>query len=190
MGAADETRADNRFDGLFATVAEQAGGIEPLFDFFFGFLCRRTDFFTVGHTACKKMLDKSFQKWTQKAIEKAERARVEQAKKREHEQEQQKQRQQHQKPQPQKPQQQPMDLDNRPKIEELTEDEEAFLQQDLDKTASGASKPGDAKSASSEKGETAEAATGDESDTEASASRPEGNGGTTDKYVLISLTGG
>jgi len=36
---------DDRFDNLFATVASNANGIEPLLDVFFGFLLRRTDFF-------------------------------------------------------------------------------------------------------------------------------------------------
>jgi len=37
---------DDKFDGLYMTVAQQAGGIDPLFDSFFGFLRRKTDFFT------------------------------------------------------------------------------------------------------------------------------------------------
>jgi hypothetical protein len=37
--------ADERFDGLFLQVAQQAQGIEPLLDHFFGFLRRKTDFF-------------------------------------------------------------------------------------------------------------------------------------------------
>lgn len=37
--------SDDRFDGLFLNVAQQAHGIEPLLDHFFGFLRRKTDFF-------------------------------------------------------------------------------------------------------------------------------------------------
>ena len=38
--------ADDRYDGMLIGMAQQAGGIEPLLDIFFGFLQRRTDFFT------------------------------------------------------------------------------------------------------------------------------------------------
>eukprot|EP00605_Chrysophyceae_sp_TOSAG23-4_P001267 GSChrysophyteH1.ASY1.ANO1.1378.1 assembled CDS len=37
---------DDRFDNLFMTVAQQAQGIEPLLDQLFGFLRRKTDFYT------------------------------------------------------------------------------------------------------------------------------------------------
>jgi hypothetical protein len=37
---------EERFDNLFLTVAQQSQGIEPLLDNLFGFLRRRTDFFT------------------------------------------------------------------------------------------------------------------------------------------------
>jgi hypothetical protein len=39
---------DDRFDQLFMTVAQQAQGIEPLLDQLFGFLRRKTDFFTAS----------------------------------------------------------------------------------------------------------------------------------------------
>ena len=38
--------SDERFDSLFMTVAQQAQGIEPLLDQLFGFLRRKTDFYT------------------------------------------------------------------------------------------------------------------------------------------------
>ena len=38
--------AEDRFDGMFLTVAQQAQGIEPLMDAMFSFLRRKTDFFT------------------------------------------------------------------------------------------------------------------------------------------------
>jgi hypothetical protein len=37
--------AEERFDGMFMTVAQQSQGIEPLLDHLFGFLRRKTDFF-------------------------------------------------------------------------------------------------------------------------------------------------
>ena len=37
---------DGRFDGMFLNVAQQAQGIDPLFDALFSFLRRKTDFFS------------------------------------------------------------------------------------------------------------------------------------------------
>lgn len=37
---------DDRFDGLYMNLAQQNQGIENLLESFFGFLRRRTDFFT------------------------------------------------------------------------------------------------------------------------------------------------
>ena len=164
--AAGDSGEDNRFDGLFATVAEQAGGIEPLFDYFFGFLCRKTDFFTVGRAACKDMLDTSFRKWTEKATEKAERDRLQREK------QQQKQQQQQQQQQKQQKRQQQVDLSSRPKVEELTEEEEALFAP-AEKAAIAAA---DATASSKSTGEE-----GSTSDEERESSRPEGNGGQTDK---------
>ncbi|CDJ68242.1 nuclear movement domain-containing protein, putative [Eimeria necatrix] len=173
MGTQGETSMDTRFDGLFATVAEQAGGIEPLFDYFFGFLCRKTDFFTVGRAACKEMLDKSFQKWTEKATEKAERERLEREKKQLHQRRQEEQQKQEQQ------RKQPVDLENRPKIEELTEDEEALYSQPADK---GAEKSTQRNSSPAKTDQNAQQEEPAGSDDEQSTRRPEGNGGTTDKY--------
>lgn len=40
------TTADERFDGMFLAIAQQAQGIEPLLDNLFSFLRRKTDFYT------------------------------------------------------------------------------------------------------------------------------------------------
>ena len=37
---------DERFDGMYMNLAGSVGGIDPLLDSFFGFLRRKTDFFT------------------------------------------------------------------------------------------------------------------------------------------------
>ncbi|KAL8439884.1 hypothetical protein Efla_000856 [Eimeria flavescens] len=169
MGTHDTALMDCRFDGLFATVAEQAGGIEPLFDYFFGFLCRKTDYFTVSRATCKEMLDNSFQKWVQKAKEKDERERIERARRKEQEQKKQQQQQQRQKQQTQ-----PIDLESRPKVEELTEEEEAIFSHPADKQAAAASEPPPADKPDESKS--------DASDEESSTTRPEGNGGSTDRY--------
>jgi hypothetical protein len=40
-----QVMADERFDQLFLSIAQQSQGIEPLLDSLFSFLRRRTDFF-------------------------------------------------------------------------------------------------------------------------------------------------
>jgi hypothetical protein len=47
-GGGDDFVNDDRFDGLYLTVAQQARGIEPLLDTVFSFLRRKTDFFSGG----------------------------------------------------------------------------------------------------------------------------------------------
>jgi hypothetical protein len=42
---APDFTTDERFDGLYATIAAQTQGIEPLLDSMFSFLRRKTDFF-------------------------------------------------------------------------------------------------------------------------------------------------
>lgn len=55
--------ADERFDGLFMNVAQQAHGIEPLMDHMFSFLRRKTDFFTgASRTQVEELVMKSLGK--------------------------------------------------------------------------------------------------------------------------------
>lgn len=55
--------SDDRFDGLFLQVAQQAQGIEPLLDNFFGFLRRKTDFFAgASQTTVEEMILKVVRK--------------------------------------------------------------------------------------------------------------------------------
>jgi len=55
---------EGRFDGLFLNVAQQAGSIDNILDSFFGFLLRKTDFFTGADDEKKpeEMVMKSFRK--------------------------------------------------------------------------------------------------------------------------------
>ena len=51
---------DERFDGMYLQVAQSIGGIDPLLDSFFGFLRRKTDFFSGAADASgaeKKVLE-------------------------------------------------------------------------------------------------------------------------------------
>lgn len=162
MGSASE---DCRFDGLFTSVAEQAGGIENLFDLFFGFLFRRTDFLTAGTDKCRTLLDCSFNKWTDKAKEAEQRKQ-----------------QEHQKAQKEKERlrAQQDDLESRPKVEELTEEEERqFAEEEKGSCDSDSKTPEAPKPDRSEENDT------DEDD---ESCRPEGNGGTTDRSVFCRVT--
>merc|ERR1712166_770000 len=53
---------DADFDGMFMQVAERRRGIEPLFDSFFGFLRRRTDFFGAGSDKAEATVMQAFKK--------------------------------------------------------------------------------------------------------------------------------
>eukprot|EP00656_Telonema_subtile_P034166 TRINITY_DN3828_c0_g1_i2.p1 TRINITY_DN3828_c0_g1~~TRINITY_DN3828_c0_g1_i2.p1 ORF type:complete len:313 (+),score=140.02 TRINITY_DN3828_c0_g1_i2:190-1128(+) len=50
------------FDQLFMQVAERRRGIEPLFDSFFGFLRRRTDYFTAGSSKSEETMMAAYKK--------------------------------------------------------------------------------------------------------------------------------
>ena len=48
--------ADDRYDALFMQVAQSANGIEPLLDQLFGFLRRKTDFYTAPPDKISQMV--------------------------------------------------------------------------------------------------------------------------------------
>jgi len=53
---------DADFDGMFMQCAERRRGIEPLFDSFFGFLRRKTDFFGAGSDKAEGTVLQAFKK--------------------------------------------------------------------------------------------------------------------------------
>jgi len=56
---------DERFDGVLLNIAQQAGNIDAVMDNFFGFLQRKTDFFTAAHdeAAAEKIVLQYFRKY-------------------------------------------------------------------------------------------------------------------------------
>ena len=52
--------ADTSFDDVFTQVAGRLGGIQPLLDTFFGFLCRKTDFYVQFDPAVHKNANMGF----------------------------------------------------------------------------------------------------------------------------------
>jgi len=77
-----------RFDGMYMNMAQQIGGIEPLLDSFFGFMRRKTDFFSgaTSEEAAQETVIKAFKKNKLKADEdKKEKAAKEKKRKAEEE---------------------------------------------------------------------------------------------------------
>ena len=64
---------DERFDGMFMQVAQQAGGIENILDVFFGFLNRKTDFFTgADEGKSRSLVNVHLEKWIAEGKRKAD----------------------------------------------------------------------------------------------------------------------
>merc|ERR1712039_942956 len=55
---------DERFDGILLNIAQQAGSVDNILDAFFGFLNRKTDFFTGAQdeSAAEQMVGKYYKK--------------------------------------------------------------------------------------------------------------------------------
>lgn len=80
---------EERFDGIFMNIVQQASGIDNFFDSLFGFMRRKTDFFTNADSG-KRMISKHFdshlelftaQKEREEEVKKAKAAKAEREKK-------------------------------------------------------------------------------------------------------------
>jgi len=73
---------DGKFDGIFLNVAQQAGNVENILDSFFGFLQRKTDFFTGAEDEKKpeelvlKYFKKHFKAGQKRKLEEQEKNRI------------------------------------------------------------------------------------------------------------------
>jgi len=155
---------DDRFDGMLMNLAQQVGGIEPLFDSFFGFLRRKTDFYTgaASSTTAQETVLKAFKKNMERADEDS-REKLAKEKKRKAEEEERRQRLAAEKAKQAKQEES--------RFEELTEEEAAQVKAQ----AAGAAAPAAAPAPS-------DAKEGEGEEDEGKGAIPVDNGGTCDNY--------
>ena len=156
---------DERFDGMFYNVCGQTDGIGGLFDSFFGFLRRKTDFFSDTNAAdkiCTTTYERNKAKYIEaKQIDAQKNAEAQMRKQAE---------------------EQRKALDEKakaaetPKVMEVTEDEAMEIE-----------KP--APAVSEAPAETEEGKEEEKEEKKEDGPPPEGNGGTTDKYVWTQTLG-
>jgi len=171
-----------RFDGILLNIAQQAGSIETILDVFFGFLNRKTDFFTGAQdeAAAEQLVLKYYKKHWKAGLKKRteqqeknrladeERKKRADDKKKKDEEEYRKRQEEKQKAEAEKP-----------KIEEITEEEAAEIK---------AEKAGKSKDDKDKVEEGEEKKDDDEEDSKEPP--PLGNGGKTDKYTWTQTLGG
>jgi hypothetical protein len=170
--------SDERFDGMFLTIAQQSQGIEPLLDNLFSFLRRKTDFFAGASPAKVEELVLSVIKKHSALSEKTE---LEKRKEREKEEKKRKERIALQKKKDEaemKRQQEEQKKQQQPAIPQPsnTDDDVVEISEDGSFDISSSDKAGAETST-----EKADEKSGD--DEEDDSPPPIGNGGTTDKYV-------
>lgn len=165
---------DERFDGMYISMAQQLGGIDPLLDSFFGFLRRKTDFLSgaASTTAAQDTVLKSFAKNKDRYDEEAK-EKAAKEKKRKAEEEKRKQRIAEDKAKAQK-----VDDDNR--IEELTDEEAAKLKAEAEEGKAPAA-PVPAPEATAPTADGAEGKA-EEDESEGKGAVPINNGGVCDTY--------
>ncbi|XP_055934081.1 nuclear migration protein nudC-like [Argiope bruennichi] len=120
---------EEKFDGILLAMAQQhEGGVHELLETFFSFLLRKTDFFTGGTPgAARKLLLEKFQKFEDKAL--AERRKKEQEK------EEAERKRRERIARKQKEEQAAMELGSDDRVVELTDEEAAELQREMDEKA-------------------------------------------------------
>jgi len=161
-----------RFDAVLLNIAQQSGSIDGILDIFFGFLQRKTDFFTGAQSeeAAQEMVLKYYKKHWKAGVKKRseigeknriadEERRVKAEEKKHKDEEEYRKRQE--------------ELASRPKVEEVTDEEAAAIKAKKEKKE-------EAKDGEDE---------GEKSDEDSKESPPDGNGGTTDKYTWTQTLG-
>ena len=160
---------DERYDGMYMNMAQSQGGIEPLLDSFFGFLRRKTDFFSgaASKGAPQEMVLKAFEKNQARADEDA-RERAAKEKKRKAEEEKRRQR---------------IEAEKLAKQQKKQEEEEGSRIEDITDAPKGTSASAAAAASSSAEGGAETKGEGEEEDNgEGKGLMPVGNGAVHDKY--------
>lgn len=155
-----------KFDGVLLNIAQQSGSIEAILDSFFGFLQRKTDFFTGAQdeAAAEQLVMKYYKKhWKgglKRRQEQQEKNRIADEERKKRKEEQQK------KDEEEYLKKQAEAAAAKPKIEEVSEEEASQIKASKKEPKDGEEAAEDAAEAESESKEPP----------------PVGNGGTTDKY--------
>jgi len=157
--------ADERFDGVLLNIAQQSGSIENILDSFFGFLQRKTDFFTgcADEQAAEQIVLKYYKKHWKAGLkrrqEQQERNKVADAERKKKAEDQKRKDEEEFKRRQEEAKKR---KEEQPKIEEVTEEEAAKIKD--------------------EKKEKKEDGDEEEDEKDSKEPPPEGNGGKTDKY--------
>ncbi|CAE8631782.1 unnamed protein product [Polarella glacialis] len=162
---------DERFDGVLLNIAQQAGSIESILDTFFGFLQRKTDFFTgcSDEQAAEQIVLKYYKKHWKNGLKR----RQEQQERNKAVDEQRKQKADEQKQKDEeeykKRQEEAKKRKEEPQIEEITDEEAAKIKADKQKGGGEVDEDGTLKE--------------EKEDEDSKEPPPEGNGGITEKYT-------
>ncbi|GIY98488.1 nuclear migration protein nudC [Caerostris extrusa] len=122
--------SEEKFDGILLALAQQhEGGVIDLLDTLFSFLLRKTDFFVGGGPgAARNMLLDTFQKYENKGLD-------EQKKKEQEKEEMERKRKERIARKRKEEEEEKMDLGNDNRVTELTDEEAAELQREMDEKA-------------------------------------------------------
>ncbi|KAK7106898.1 nuclear migration protein nudC-like [Littorina saxatilis] len=150
-----------RFDGMLVTMAQQCeGGIKELLGNFFGFLQRKTDFYTgTGSAQAEELVMSSFRKYQSEA-QKLKKEQVEKEKKKAEKKAKEKAEAE------KKKREEEAKKEDAPKIKELTDEEAAQLQREIDQEKEGVKANGDAGEPKKQKTEEKEKKTDEEDEEE------------------------
>lgn len=169
-----------KFDGILLNVAQQVGSIDGILEHFFGFLHRKTDFFSGAQDeqAAQELVLKYFQKYWKEGVKKREETAEKNRKADEERKQRAEEKRKKDEAEYQKRQEEMAKKEEQPKIEEITEEEAEQIK--ADKAAKKDAKDEEALKEAAEK-EVAKHE-GDEDEESSKEPPPPGNGGTTDKY--------